>query len=368
MNRHPAHAVPFPELLAGLHAAVDARHVVARPDGRGLTLYCYTGAAVYDRVWTPWTLAARGLVLDEARGRIVATPFPKFFNLGERDDPVPALPFHVYDKLDGSLIVIFHDGSRWRCATKGSFASDQARIAEAMLEPSALTPGVTYLAELIGPSNRIVARYPSDKLVMLGAYGPDGYERDDWREVPGWESAPVRQFASILDIADRARALPMDEEGFVVRFSNGYRLKIKGDEYRRIHAMICRLSPLTVWEAMQADDDLEAFRRELPEEFWADFDAIRDTLCRMLDGIVTTARDAATARSGWTDKEVGLGLKDIPEPARHLVFPYRKTGGDLLGDPMARRSVFKLIRPDANKLDGYTPSYALNRTQAELAS
>ena len=80
------------------------------------------------------TLAARGLILDHAARRIVATPFPKFFNAGERDGTIPDLPFETTEKLDGSLIIIFHHRGRWRTATTGAFDSDQAVWAQARLD------------------------------------------------------------------------------------------------------------------------------------------------------------------------------------------------------------------------------------------
>ena len=59
-----------------------------------------------------------------------ATPFPKLFNYGEFGIALPDAPFEVFDKLDGSLGIVFHDGARWRVVTKGAFDSAQARWAQ----------------------------------------------------------------------------------------------------------------------------------------------------------------------------------------------------------------------------------------------
>jgi len=50
-----------------------------------LRIFTYTEKAVYDRHWTPATLACRGLIVD-MRGNVIARPFPKFFNHGEEAD------------------------------------------------------------------------------------------------------------------------------------------------------------------------------------------------------------------------------------------------------------------------------------------
>lgn len=62
----------------------------------------------------------------------------------------------------------------------------------------------------------------------------------------------------------------------------------------------------------------------------------------------------------WSDKEVGLALGQWPENVRRFIFPYRKSGGDLLRGK-ARESLFRHVRPTGNLLAGYTPSYAMNR-------
>ena len=176
---HPAHAMPFDALFAGLQAALAERLVYERPGPDGLALYVYTSHCVYEGAWNPVTTSARGLILDLAARRIVATPFPKFFNAGERDGTIPDLPFDTTEKLDGSLIIVFNHAGTWRAATKGAFASPQALWAQARLDAldlSALTPGVTYLAEATYPENKIVVHYPVGALRMLAAYDSGGGE------------------------------------------------------------------------------------------------------------------------------------------------------------------------------------------------
>lgn len=103
---HPARLIPYADLLRGLHEAEAARLVTGRRHG-GHSIWCYTPSCVYDRGWNSITLLARGLILDEKHERVAATPFPKFFNLGERGDAsITPTSFEVFEKLDGSLIII----------------------------------------------------------------------------------------------------------------------------------------------------------------------------------------------------------------------------------------------------------------------
>lgn len=159
---HPAHSVDYDTLVGGLNAAIADGVVYERQDGN-LSLFCYTTRAVYDEVWNLFTSVARGLILDRADRRIVATPFPKFYNLGEGGRTAPSESFEAFEKLDGSLIIAFHHDGAWRTATKGDFNSTQAKAAMSMLPFDHMTPGPTHLFELIGPSNKIVVKYPKDE-------------------------------------------------------------------------------------------------------------------------------------------------------------------------------------------------------------
>ncbi|MBP3954380.1 hypothetical protein J8F10_03625 [Gemmata sp. G18] len=117
---HPARMMAFNDLWCGLQRAVAEKRVKENVGADGLRLYCYAESTVYDRAWDEFTMLARGIILDPVAKRVVATPFPKFFNVGERLDSIPDLPFETFEKLDGSLIILFHHGGEWRTATKGS--------------------------------------------------------------------------------------------------------------------------------------------------------------------------------------------------------------------------------------------------------
>ncbi|MFD0520246.1 RNA ligase [Paractinoplanes durhamensis] len=162
-----------------------------------LSIYNYTEACQYTGAWTPVTLACRGLIVDDA-GRVLARPLRKFFNHTEAHAPQADGQVRVTDKSDGSLGIIYHDGTGLAVATRGSFASDQAIHATELLNKryADFVPptGRTVLVEIIYPGNRIVVDYAGlDDLVLLGAvdiatgrtYGP---------EVPEWPGPVVESF------------------------------------------------------------------------------------------------------------------------------------------------------------------------------
>ena len=155
---------------------------------------------------------------------------------------------------------------------------------------------------------------------MLGAYDESGAELSyaalrETADRLGWRTAMRHGYKSLSQLMAEANDLPADAEGFVVRFDDGMRLKIKGAEYRRIHALVSRITPLAMWEIMQAGDDLAKIRRDIPEEFWTDFDAICGILTRKVEEVVEAAERAAASVAHLSDKEVGLRLNEFP--SRH---------------------------------------------------
>ncbi|MFI5828784.1 RNA ligase [Streptomyces sp. NPDC051578] len=254
-----------------LKAAIDAGHVTrkAHPE-LPLSIYTYTRTAQYERVWNQVTTRCRGLVADDTTSRIVALPLPKFFNVGEHESgqpyapSLPDEPFEVYDKVDGSLAVVFHYAGTWRAASKGSFISEQATWAQRRLDgrdTARLVPGVTYLAEVLYPQNRIVVDYGDRRdLVLLAAFGRDGTEvplaeaAGHWRGIGSvvtvWPAMPLAELLALTEsstLPGGAPATGTDAEGFVLRFASGVRAKAKIAEYVRLHKVLTGVTERDIW-------------------------------------------------------------------------------------------------------------------------
>ncbi|MFI5859955.1 RNA ligase [Streptomyces sp. NPDC051546] len=254
-----------------LTEAIDAGYVLrkAHPE-LPLSLYTYSRTAQYEQVWNQVTTRCRGLVADDVTGEVVALPLPKFFNVGEHESGrpyAPALPdepFEVYDKVDGSLGVLFHYAGKWRAASKGSFTSTQAVWAQRRLDgrdTSALVPGTTYLAEILYPQNRIVVDYGDRRdLVLLAAYGADGTEvplaeaAGHWRDIGSvvtvWPAMPLDELLALTGsstLPGGAAATGTDAEGFVLRFASGVRAKAKIAEYVRLHKVLTGVTERDIW-------------------------------------------------------------------------------------------------------------------------
>lgn len=237
-----------------------------------LTLYNYTQRCQFERLWDEVTKQCRGLIIDKC-GKVRARPFAKFFNDGEHDPS--ELPWHlgceVTEKLDGSLGILFNFGGEWHWATRGSFASVQAIEAAAIWGRSPrenkLDPSCTYLFEIIFPENRIVVNYGDRReLVLLAIIDTATGREFSLDEAPEGLSV-VRRFPPTASIADIRTIIRDDEEGYVVRFANGFRVKVKGDRYIQLHKIMSGVSSRSIWETLSEGRSFDEMLEVVPDEF-----------------------------------------------------------------------------------------------------
>jgi RNA ligase len=234
-----------------------------------LTIWNYSEKVQYENLWDETLLMCRGLVTDDT-GDIVAIPFQKFFNI-EEGKFEPTENFEVYEKMDGSLGIVFWYRGQWVVATRGSFTSDQAIKAREILKKyntDIMFRHLTFCFEIIYPENRIVLDYGTDeKLVLLGTFDKNGKEMDVeiWSQ---WGFDVVKKYDGIKDFKELKSMVKDDQEGFVVKFSNGDRIKVKGVEYLRLHKIMTNVTTTGIWEYLKNGEDVMELLKDVPDEFY----------------------------------------------------------------------------------------------------
>lgn len=236
-----------------------------------ISIYNYSRTCQYERKWDDVTLMCRGLILDD-EGNLIAKTFNKFFNLEEHKlEEIPNEPFEVFEKMDGSLGIFFFYNGEWHMATKGSFSSDQSlrgmQIAKKYNLDSICLPDFTYLFEIIYPENRIVVDYgQEERLVLLSIFNKNGEEIPyDEIEMDGWDI--VNRYDGIRDFSELKNKIERNAEGFVIRFQSGMRMKIKGEEYVRLHRILTGFSNVDIWEYLKDKKDFNELLNKVPDEF-----------------------------------------------------------------------------------------------------
>ena len=91
----------------------------------------------------------------------------------ENEPSLPDEPFAVFEKYDGSLLIVARFEDDVVVATRGAFCSPQAQEGAQILAQYGydfIQPGWTYLFEVIYPENRIVVDYGDERdIVFLSA-------------------------------------------------------------------------------------------------------------------------------------------------------------------------------------------------------
>jgi RNA ligase len=185
---------------------------------------------------------------------------------------VPHEPFEVYEKMDGSLGIVYWVKDQAYIASRGSFDSEQARRATHLLHTqyAATLPLLqkqnTYLLEIIYPENRIVVDYgPTEQLVLLAVIDtPTG--RDLPLENIGFPL--VTRYDGLTDLKALKNLALNNREGFVLKFESGFRVKVKFDEYVRLHRILTGVSNQLIWEMLKNNTPLDAILERVPDEFY----------------------------------------------------------------------------------------------------
>lgn len=360
-----------------------------------LTIYNYSRQTQYNSVWNEVTTKCRGLVLDDA-GNVVASPFPKFFNYeehiaeGSKLPPIPNETFEVFEKMDGSLGIFFYyereltyeerykiwyrnnfvsgfeynesvvpnfddpyyeptptkEGG-WHMATRGSFTSEQAikgmEIAMRYNYDKICLPGYTYLFEIIYPENRIVVDYgDEERLVLLGIVNPDGGEiPHDTIEHEGWDLVTKYKTWG-EDWETLKKEISNSKEGYVIQFSGGMRMKIKGEEYVRLHRILTNFSTKDIWELLKSGEDFGPFLERVPDEFdeW-----VKETIKDLTVRYENIEKDYAEIFSNL--KAQNLDRKEFADKSlhyRHSNILFAMLDGKSYAD-----TIWKIVKPKYEK-------------------
>ena len=237
-----------------------------KEDGR-YVMFCY------DQIRSDFNIS----MVRECRGIIFRTDnwqwpvcwaFNKFGNYGE--SYVPEIDWqtsYVTEKIDGSLIKVWWDGS-WHISTNGTIDAAKAETGhinvpnfreyfEMALKryvlihtyrdvwtefTSSLSEAHTYMFELVGPYNRVVVPYDVPMIYFLGARNNEtGEEFNSNAPIAGALGVgrfnrPTCYSLTSLDACLKAAELKdWDDEGFVVVDAQHNRVKIKSPAYVMAH-------------------------------------------------------------------------------------------------------------------------------------
>ncbi len=283
-----------------------------------LMLLDYTPECENRSLWDDVTNVCRGLIVDTRDWSVAARPFDKFHNVGTHPssvkiDALPKLPFRVFEKIDGSLGILFEDedGER-RIATRGSFDGAQAQRGTAMLDKlrlDALPANYTPIFEIVYPKQHSpggrfsfsVIEYDYEELVLLGLRHRVTGDELLWEDVVsvahaiGARLPKTYEFSSFEEVFTHAKQLPQNEEGYVVLFANGMRVKVKGTAYVNLNSGLWGVSEKTILEALKTGgqtaylklvanvpEEMRTLADQIAAEYTAEIETLRQEVTTLL--------------------------------------------------------------------------------------
>lgn len=320
--------------------------VQSHPKYPNLQIFNYSRKTQYSNHWDEITLNSRGLIVDMDSQKIVATGFPKFFNIEEHNWEIPNEPFEIFEKEDGSLGICFYYDGKWHLATRGSFSSDQANEGKKILDenyghlyPTVFDRNSCYLFEIIYPENRIVVNYGDTRdLILIGKYQIFPMIKElDVHNYANLSFSVVIRYNGHLHFKElKALNIP-NSEGFVIRFRSGKRMKIKFEEYVKLHAIVTNISTVSIWEQLKSGktnneildlievdeiydsicEYIEFLRQEYQKLWEAHLNVVQE-ICYKLKIPVNELHDIPD----FMEREFAMEVQKYPKPTPGIIFAY----------------------------------------------
>ncbi len=192
----------------------------------------------------------RGIILDSSDDwKIISYPYDKFFNYGEPNAiPINWSAARVYEKLDGSLMVLYFYDRAWHVQSSGtpdasgevngfgfSFADLFWKVWNEQGYQLPQETDCCFMFELMTRYNRIVVRQKENQIVLHGVRNTQTLLESDpdfWAKKYGWQVVPSYLLTNLSEILQAAEYLdPLDSEGYIVCDADFRRIKVKAPQY-----------------------------------------------------------------------------------------------------------------------------------------
>lgn len=193
---------------------------------------------------------ARGLIIEDKTWKVIAYPFKRFFNYGEPNAAkIDWNSAKVQTKEDGSLIKVYFYNGEWKVGTSGTIDAEDAELGDStnfkqLFDEAAmnsgfdydkLDPHFTYIFELLSPKNQIVCPQTRTKIVHLGTR--DNRTCEEIEVNIGVEKPKEWNLSSLESCIAKASQFDYTQEGFVVKDKYYNRIKVKSEDYVRVHRL-----------------------------------------------------------------------------------------------------------------------------------
>jgi RNA ligase len=169
----------------------------------------------------------------------------------------------------------------------------------------------------------------------------------------------VKKYNGINEYNTLKLMVSNDNEGFVVRFENGFRMKIKGEEYCRLHRILTNISNRNIWEYLKNDKPLDEILDKVPDEF---YNWVRETVIDLenkfeeimaqvitdyweITSLLITEEQALGEDMVYYEREYAKRYAEeaFKKKYPHLLFSYRK---EIISPSNTTEAIWNMLFPD----------------------
>lgn len=240
----------------------------------------------------------RSIVLDKQNDCIVLSPFRKFFNLNETEETAEKLirqhitlatNVEVSDKMDGSMqSARYYNGNIVLAGTRAldPEQSFRVQIGYSLLDDNYRrmlqdNPDYTFIFELICKEDQHVVIYQEDQrgLYLIGMRNVLTGEELAYAKVIATAKSYGVKHTIIFNKTLDELLMSLDDkrsdeaEGFVIDI-DGYKVKLKYNDYLTIHHMLKKIVSTNVIIKCIDDGTWDDVRSKMPEAYRADADIV----------------------------------------------------------------------------------------------
>lgn len=292
-----------------------------------LHIFCYSNRTEWKKNWTDLTRDTRGIVLDR-EGNLVGKCIPKFFHVNEHESTKLAnlptdSPCEIFQKLDGSCILLFFNPfeESWQYSSKCSFTSDFVKAAERTLpihlvNRLGLPENLTFVFELRfsgDPMRRVVDL--KNGLYLLAVYEGDLEMKSSvvslYAETLPGVRLPSREVGDFFSYYNTFNSLE-GTEGFVVKFADGSRVKLKTPWYvvrnKFLDEITGNKAEEFVKEMLINFREYGDYLQAVPEDYHQEVKAIEKRITDKLYACKDRVDLACAAVEGLGRKDIALAL------------------------------------------------------------
>ena len=316
--------------------------------------------------FNPIVQECRGIILEKDTWEVVAYAFRKFGNFGESYvDEIDWESAVVETKEDGSLIKVYYYDGEWRVGTNGTIFAENAELnagpyknfrqlfdaaaEKCGLDFSRLNRYYTYIFELCSEFNQVVCPQSEIRLIHIGTRNNRTFQ-----EVEADIGIPHPQryaLSSLEDCIAMAKTFDFTKEGFVVKDKNYNRIKVKSEDYVRVHRLANNGS-------MTEERAIELIRANELDEFFTYFPHYKEYIGRIkakiaalsytIDKGISRARVIKENSSSRKDFAAWVsGLSSLEKAIAFLVYDEKIESGDQYIASLTTKKLARLISTGA---------------------